>query len=230
MKSGNYSELLEKFYAGTASAEEISLLQSQALVNEQDILYAEVLKEERRQKMDWKFEDFMNDVSLDKVETFPARIVWMKRILSAAATVVIIVAAYTLWPVPQTDKIVTVPASNKSAESKKQLAATTVLPANKTKEASEAAEKVKITLKKNRSHAVITGRKRPVQKSIRQADKTDVSNNSHHPEYLVFVNGQAITNEADAVAITRESLSMISQNLTLAVDELKPIGQIKIKL
>lgn len=50
MKSGKYSGLLDKFYAGTASAEEISLLQSEALVNEQDILYTEMLKEERGQK------------------------------------------------------------------------------------------------------------------------------------------------------------------------------------
>ena len=230
MKSGKYNELLDKFYAGTASAEEISLLQSEALVNEQDILYAEMLKEERRQKMDWEFEDFMNDVPSDKVETFPARRVWMKRILSAAAMLATIVAAYILWPQPQADKMANVPASNKTVKPNKELRATAVLPANEIKDASQAAEKVKTASKKNSDHAVNTDKKRPEQKSIRQADTTGVSNNSNSTEYLVIVNGQPITDEADAIAITSESLSMISQNLTLTVDELKPISRIKIKL
>jgi hypothetical protein len=230
MKSGKYSELLDKFYAGTASAEEIALLHSEALVSEQDILYAEMLKEERRQKMDWEFEDFMNDLPSDKVETFPSRIVWMKRILSAAAMVAIIGAAYILWPQPQTDKMASVRASNKTAERNKELRATAVSPANEIKDASQAAEKVKTASKKNRDHAVNTDKKRPVQKSIRQVDTTGVNDNSDSSEYLVIVNGQPITNEADAIAITRESLSMISQNLTLTVEELKPISRIKIKL
>ncbi|MEJ6981808.1 hypothetical protein WG906_15175 [Pedobacter sp. P351] len=223
MKSGKYSGLLDKFYAGTASAEEISLLQSEALVNEQDILYTEMLKEERGQKMDWEFEDFMNDIPSDKVEAFPARRVWMKRILSAAAMVAIIGAAYILWPQPQTDKMANVPASNKTAEPNKELRATAVSPENEIKEASQGAEKVTTVSKINRDYAVNTDKKRPVQKSIRQADTTGVSNNLDSPEYLVIVNGQPITNEADAIAITRESLAMISQNLTLTVDELKPI-------
>lgn len=230
MKSGKYSELLDKFYAGTASAEEIGLLQSEALVDEQDILYAEMLKEERGQKMDWEFEDFMNDIPSDKVKTFPARRVWMKRILAAAAMLAIIGAAYILWPLPQTDKMANVPPSNKMAEPNKELRATAVLPADEIKDASPATEKVKTASKKSRDAAVNTGKKRPVQKSIRQADTTGLSNNSNSPEYLVIVNGQPITNEADAIAITRESLGLISQNLTLTVDELKPISEIKIKL
>ena len=230
MKSGKYNEILDKFYAGTASAEEIGLLQSEGLVNEQDSLYAEMLKEERGLKMDWEFDDFMNGLPSDKVETFSSRIVWMKRILSAAAMVAIIGAAYILWPQPQTDKMANVPESDKTAEPNKELTATAVLPENKIKEASRAAEKVKTASEKNRRHAVNTGKKRPVQKSIRQADTPGVSNNSDSSEYLVIVNGQPIMNEADAIAITRESLSMISQNLTLTVDELKPLSQMKIEL
>ncbi|HEY0056966.1 MAG TPA: hypothetical protein VGB63_16570 [Pedobacter sp.] len=229
MKSGKYSELLDKFYAGTASAEEIGLLQSEALIDQQDILYAEMLKEERGQKMDWEFEDFMNDIPSDKVKTFPVRRLWMKRILSAAAMLAAIVA-YIMWPLPQTVKMANVPASNKMAEPNKELRATAVLPANEITDTSRAAEKVKTASKKNRDRAVNTDKKGRVQKSIRQADTTGVSNNSNSSEYLVIVNGQPITNEADAIAITRESLGMISRNLTLTVDELKPISEIKIKL
>jgi hypothetical protein len=46
---------------------------------------------------------------------------------------------------------------------------------------------------------------------------------------MVMVNGKRITDKADAIAITKESLSMVSRDFTNMVDQLKPIGQIKIK-
>lgn len=230
MKSGNYNELLDKFYAGNAIAEEISLLQLEGIINEQDALYAEALGIERGQKMDWEFEDFMNDIPSEKVVTFPARRVWMKRILSAAAIVAAIVIAFIFWPQQRANKIANVPASNKMVDSNKELTASAVLPANEIKDTAEATEKINTATKKNTDYTVTTHKKRPLQKSIRPVDKTDVSNNSNLQDYLVIVNGIPITNEADAVAITRESLGMVSRNLTLTVEELKPISRIKIKL
>lgn len=230
MKSGNYNELLDKFYAGTASAEEISVLQLEGLINEQDTLYAEALNAEREQKMNWEFEDFMKDISAEKVVAFPARKIWIKRILSAAAMVAAIVAAYIFWPQTSTNKIANIPASNILADSNKELIATAILPANEIKDTVRATEKIEIAAKKNRDYAVNTHKKRRVQKSIQPADKKDVKANANLQDYPVIVNGKPITNEADAVAIARESLGMISRNLTLTADELKPIGRIKIKL
>ncbi len=230
MKSGNYNELLDKFYAGTASDKEISLLQSEGLINEQDILYAETLREERGQKMDWEFEDFMNDIPSEKVVAFPARRVWMKRILSAAAVVAAIVIAYIFWPQPAKNKMASIPASNKIVDSNKELTASAGLPANEIKDTAEATEKINTATKKNTDHAVTTHKKRSLQKSIRPADKTDADRNKNLQDYLVIVNGKPITNEAEALAITRESLGMVSRNLTLTIDELKPISRIKIKL
>lgn len=230
MKSGNYNELLDKFYAGTASAEEIGLLQLEGLINEQDALYAEALNAEREQKMNWEFEDFMNDISAEKVIAFPARRIWMKRILSAAAMVAAIVTAYIFWPQTSTNKISNIPASNKLVDSNKQLIATAILPANEIKDTARAVEKIETASKKNRDYAVNTYKKRPLQKSTESSDKKDVKTNSNSQNYLVIVNGKPITNEADAVAIARESLGMISRNLTLTADELIPISRIKIKL
>ncbi len=230
MKSGNYNELLDKFYAGTASAEEISLLQLEGLINEQDALYAEALNAEREQKMNWEFEDFMKDISSEKMVSFPARRIWVKRILSAAAMVAVIVTAYIFWPQTSTNKIANTPASNKLVDSNKELIATAILPGNEIKDTARAIEKIETASKKNRDFAVNTHKKRPVQKSIKPPDKKDVKTNSSLQDYLVIVNGKPITNEADAVAIARESLGMISRNLTLTADELKPISLIKIKL
>ncbi len=230
MKSGNYNELLHKFYAGTVSAEEINLLQLEGLINEQDALYAEVLHAERAQKMDWEFEDFMKDISAEKVVAFPARRIWVKRILAAAAMVAAIVTAYIFWPQTSTNKIANIPASNKLVDSNKELIATAKLPANQIKDTARAVEKTATASKKNRDYAVNMHKKRWVQKRIQRVDKKDVKTNADLQDYLVIVNGKPVTNEADAVAIARESLGMISRNLTLTADELKPISRIKIKL
>ncbi len=230
MKSGKYNELLDKFYAGTASAEQISLLQLEGLINEQDALYAEALNAEREQKMNWEFEDFMNDIFSEKVVAFPARRIWVKRILSAAAMVAAILTAYIFWPQTSTNKIANIPVSNILVDSNKELIATAVLPANEIKDKARVAEKIETASKKNRDYAVNTHKKRRVQKSIKPADKKDVKTNVNLQDYPVIVNGKPITNEEDAVAIARESLGMISRNLTLTADELKPISRIKIKL
>ncbi len=230
MKSGNYDELLDKFYAGTASAEEISFLQLEGLINEQDALYAEALNAERAQKMNWEFEDFMKGISAEKVVAFPARRIWVKRILSAAAMVAAIVTVYIFWPQTLSNKIANIPASNILVDSNKELIATAILPANEIKDTARAAEKIETSSKKNRDYAVNTHKKRRVQKTIQPTDEKDGKTNSNLQDYLVIVNGKPVTNEADAVAIARESLGMISRNLTLTADELKPISWIKIKL
>lgn len=230
MKSGNYIDILEKFYAGTASAEEITFLQSEGLVDEQDTLYAEALREERGQKMDWEFGDFMNDISKQKVAAFPVTRIGMKRILSAAAVVAAIVTAYIFWMQPQTNRTGNVPIANKIVDSNKKLTTTAELPANGIKDTPVTREKINTATKKNTDHAATARKKRPVRESITPADKTDSGSNRKAQDYLVIVNGKPVTNEADAVAITRASLGLVSRNLTITIDELKPISRIKIKL
>ena len=66
------------------------------------------------------------------------------------------------------------------------------------------------------------------QKSI-NIPKKNVNEKIGSRDFLVMVNGKAITNEEDAIAITRESLAMVSRNLTTTVEELKPLSEIKIK-
>ena len=50
MKSENYDELMDKFYAGKASAEDIGILKGKGLLDDQDLFYAEALRLERAQK------------------------------------------------------------------------------------------------------------------------------------------------------------------------------------
>ena len=228
MKSGNYDELMDKFYAGTASAEEINLLQSEKLIDDLDNLYVQALDSEREQKMDWEFDNFMKEIPATKVVALPAHRIWVKRMMSAAAIVAAILTAYVFWPQQNQHKeIAKVPVIQTPIKSN-QLAENTE-PVAIIKEAQPVAEIVKTAPKANKNYAVNTRKQRP-EKSIVHAAKENVDENKNTGDFLVMVNGKAITNEADAVVIMKESLSMFSRNLTSTVDELRPLSQIKIKL
>jgi len=228
MKSGNYDELIDKFYAGKASAEEVSILKSEGLLDDQDIFYAQALHSEREQKMDWDFADLMKEIPATKVAALPGRRVWMKRMMAAAATVAIILLAYIFWPQPNnTGEVVHVPVINKQIDSNHNVAAnprvseikdSILLPGNATTHPRP------IT-----SYTVKTGKQHP-PKSNKEATKDKEEATVSDENFMVMVNGKPITDEADAIAIMRESLSMISRDLTHTVNDLKPIGQIKIKL
>src|SRR6185437_4699900 len=114
MKSENYDELMDKFYAGKASAEDISILIGKGLLDDQDIFYTDALNSEREQKMDWDFEDLMNEVSATKVVALPRRNLRMKRMIAAAAVVATILVAWFFWQKQDNPgQIVQVPVINK---------------------------------------------------------------------------------------------------------------------
>ena len=228
MKSGNYDELIDKFYAGKASAEEISMLKSEGLLDDQDIFYAEALHSEREQKMDWDFADFMKEIPATEVAALPGRRVWMKRMMAAAATVATILLAYIFWPQhDNTSEVVHVPVINRQIDSNHNIAASPVLPG--IKDSLLLSENVKTHSRAMNNYTVKT-RKQNLPKSSKGEAKDKEEATVSDENFTVMVNGKPITDEADAIAIMKESLSVVSRNLSHAVDELKPIGQIKIKL
>jgi len=230
MKSGNYNELLDKFYAGKASDGEINILEKEGLLDEQDIFYCEALNSERGQKMEWDFEDFLNEIPEAKVVTIPARRRWMKRMIAAAAVLATILISYIFWPEQYKQKeIVQVPVINKQIDSNNNVNASSALPDNEVKDSVLLSKDVKTHLPQIKNYAVKT-RKQSPSKSRKIAVKNKEKTASRDGNFMVVVNGKPITDEADALAIMKESLSMVSRNLTNTVDELKPIGQIKIKL
>lgn len=230
MKTENYDELMDKFYAGIANAEEISVLEREGLIDEQDISYADALNSEREQKMNWEFKDFMNEIPATKVVAHSAHRLWIKRMMAVAAVVAAMLTTYVFWPQPhQSKEIASVPEMYKQFDSNQHLIGKTVLPADEIKNTVKAEKNVKPEIRKNRNYAVQASQQKLVKNRKNNAEeKGETKTNAG--DYLVMVNGKPITNEADAIAITRESLGMFSRNLTNTIDELKPIGQIKIKL
>jgi len=228
MKRGNYDELIDKFYAGKASAEEISILKSEGLLDDQDVFYADALHSEREQKMDWDFADFMKEIPATKVAALPGRRVRMKRMMAAAATVATILLAYIFWPQhDNTGEVTRVPIINKQIDSNHNVAANP--PVSETKDSILSSGNAKTHPRAITSYTVKTSKQNP-PKSNKEAAKNKEEATASDENFMVMVNGKPITDEADAIAIMRESLSMISRDLTHTVNDLKPIGQIKIKL
>jgi len=228
MKRGNYDELIDKFYAGKASAEEISILKSEGLLDDQDVFYADALHSEREQKMDWDFADFMKEIPATKVAALPGRRVWMKRMMAAAATVATILLAYIFWPQhDNTGEVIHVPVINKQIDSNHNVAANP--PASEMKDSTLSSGNAKTHPRAITNYTVKTAKPNP-PKSNKEAAKDKEEATVSDENFVVMVNGKPITDEADAIAIMKESLSMISRDLTHTVNDLKPIGQIKIKL
>jgi hypothetical protein len=230
MKSENYDELMDKFYSGKASAEDISILKGEGLLDDRDIFYAEALNSEREQKIDWDFEDFMNEITATKVVALPGRKSGMKRMMAAAAVVATILLSYIFWPRQDNNiQIAHVPVINKKIDSRVNTSTTAALPVDKVKDSVLLSEDVIMHPRASKNYTVKT-RKYDRSKSSKGAATDEEETTARDDDFIVMVNGKRITDKADAISITKESLSMVSRDLTNTVDELKPIGQIKIKL
>ena len=230
MKSENYDELMDKFYAGKASAEDIGILKGKGLLDDQDLFYAEALRLERAQKMDWNFEDLMNEITATKVVAIPARSVRMKRMMAAAAVVATILLACIFWPQQDNRKqIVLVPVISKKVDSAVDLSPKAALPVDKVKDSALLSEDIKTHPRSIKNYSVKTRKYRP-SKSSKGAATDQEQTAARDDDLMVMVNGKRIIDKADAIAITKESLSMVSRDFTNVVDQLKPIGQMKIKL
>lgn len=225
MKSENYDELMDKFYAGKASAEDISILIGKGLLDDQDIFYTDALNSEREQKMDWDFEDLMNEVSATKVVALPRRNLRMKRMIAAAAVVATILLACIFWPRQDNPKqIVQAPLFNKKVDTDMEISANPASPVNKAKDPIVLSEDVKTHPRAIKNYTGKTS-KHNFSKSNNRVAKDKEETTARNDDFIVMVNGKRITDEADAIAITKQSLSMVSRDLNNTVNGLKPIGR-----
>ena len=232
MKSGNYEVLLDKFYAGTASAEEVLSLKNEGFLDEQDELYANTIKHEKDQQMDWSFENFLKEVPQAKVVALPQRNNWKRNAMAAAAVVLAILTVYILIPQSKQDlgnETANMPVNNKISDSNSQQVAEIILPVVKTKDSTTDVQKMVATIEKRKVAADKKARLAIDKTILKPTPKENSETKTDFDEYLVMVNGKPIYNEEDALSITRESLGLVSRNLTTTMDEMKPIGHIKIK-
>jgi len=223
MKSGNYDERVRRFFAGTASPQEISILKAEGVVTRDDELYAAALQAEREQKMDWSFDAFMEEAKPAKVVALPQHTRWVKKIAAAAAVAALLVSTYLFWPqhkhsgemavVPVKEQAMRMDPKN-NAGAKPKLAAAKIAPV----------KKPAIVSKENTKKAV------PVYRNVKDMPAPVIDSLPAAEPFMVIVNGKPVTNREEAIAIAGKSMAIFSRSLAQTIEELKPIAQIKIKL
>ncbi len=220
MKQNNYEEWLDRFFAGRATPEEISILMSRGMIDEEDQLYAEALTSERQKKLDWEYDDFMKTQEGAKEMILSMRWNWRRKLIAAAAIILIMSITYYYWPQNIIDKIGAVIPSNKieTAVQNNIESFDTTKTILTSKQSSQEIKQPKIV-----SHS-------SDQKLQHLLPDFKEKISSNGDSFLVIVNGKRITNEAEAISITNESLAIISKNLFTTIEDLKPVSYIKIKL
>ena len=223
MKSGNYEEWVSRFYAGTASPQEICILKAEGLVTWEDELYAAALQAEREQKMDWSFDAFIEEAKPANVVALPQHNRWLKKFAAAAAVAALLVSTYLFWPqgkhsgelavVPVKEQAIRMDPKN-NAGARPKLAAAMIAPVKKPAIVSKGITKKAVQVYRN-----VKDTPAPVIDSLPTAEP-----------FMVMVNGKPVTDREEAIAIAGKSMAIFSRSLTQTIEELKPIAQIKIKL
>ena len=225
MKSGNYDEWIARFFAGTASREEISVLKTAGLITWEDEQYAAALRQQRAQKMDWSFDAFMEEAKPAKVIVLPKSTRRVARFAAAAAVAaaVLLVSAYLFWPAPQASRQLAASSVTKQASAAEQNDDTRSIVARPTAETAP--------VKKPASVGQATSKKAvQVARNVEKVSSATVAGSLPvAAPFLVMVNGKPITDSEEAIAIAGKSMALFSKSLTQTMEELKPIAQIKIQ-
>jgi len=145
--------------------------------------------------------------------------------IAAAAVVATILVAWFFWQKQDNPgQIVQVPVINKKIDTGMEISTNPPSPGNKAKDPIVLSEEVKTYPRAIKNYTVKTS-KHHFSKSNNRVAKDKEETTARNDDFIVMVNGKRITDEADAIAITKQSLSMVSRDLTNTVNGLKPIGR-----
>ncbi len=222
MKNRDFELLLETFYKGLASEQEIELLKSERLIDVTDEIYASTLKAERAVKLDWSFDDLQIAAKPAIVKKMQHKSWHLKLAVAAAVISILFFTFYSIW---FQEKQVT---NDGIANSQIPILKDSIISKNQTVAVIEKVQPafVEVNTKKTSGHKKNIARKTSVSKNKIEPVKTDPK----QEEWLVIVNGKPITNEDEAVSIAKKSMAKLSSNLTVTMDKLNSISKIKIKL
>lgn len=149
----------------------------------------------------------------------------MRSVAVAATLITLAFLAIMFWPAEDANVgLADIPAPIKTES--KTIESIVARPEQVQEKTSVNDDKIETALAKTEKVMV---KKVPAEKKPIPANDKLLEEKTKMEEYLVMVNGKPITDEADALAITRASLTMFSQNLSTTVDELKPLSEIRIK-
>jgi len=227
MKTDRYKDWESKFFEG----EELTPEEELFLKNESDNPYFSFLKEEKQEKLDISFEDFLKKTEEPKIIALSIKknsykVYWM------AASLVLLMGVGAFWMINQPQKMETVIAKNPEFPKKEKVE--NVSPVVETEEQTTTPKEVLATQESQKVEKISDDNavKELVQKEVKrlmaqqetQSKKEEKqvtdpveSIADYNPNYVI-INGKPIYDESEAIAVTENAFNYFASNVTQTIN------------
>lgn len=223
MNTEQYHKLMQKFLDGDTNVSEESTLKNSEFLSEEDAMYFEVVTDEKQEKSNLNFSEFLKLAEKeDKIIPLPVKTSNFKWVWLAAGLVLMFSLGLIYFNTTNQNNTV-VP----------QVATTEIYQQEKSEILVENQYEVESDIVENSEKQVasadkildqILPKKSRMKKvnSIRYVDHKTTKQKSEIPEYesnYVIINGQKITNEQDAIDITKYSFQVLANNVNQSMQQ-----------
>lgn len=218
MKTGRYKDWESRFFEG----EELTPEEHLFLKNESDNPYFSFLKEEKQDKLDISFDDFLNKTEEPKIVALP--IVKKKSYTQywMAASLVLLMGVTGFWMFNNPENIE--PQIAKHTETPKKVETPKVSPIENgstqqlvlTQQNTQ--PKIQKVAKKNAAETTQFAYHQPKQIKTDYQQQNQVNSDSDYNPNYVIINGKPIYNEQEAIAIAEDTFNFFASNVTQTIN------------
>jgi len=223
MKTDRYKDWESRFFEG----EELTPEEHLFLKNESDNPYFSFLNEEKQDKLDISFDNFLKKTEEPKIIALP--IVKRKSYTQywMAASLVILMGITGLWMFNNPENIAPQIANHNVAPKKVEARKAFRVEETQTKQpvlAQQDMHPVKQTIEKKNSaenqqpKAQFASQQPKPIKTDNQAQNQVNSDSEYNPNYVI-INGKPIYNEQEAIAITEDTFNYFASNVTQTINQ-----------
>lgn len=219
MKTDGYKDWESKFFEG----EELTPEEDLFLKNESDNPYFSFLKEEKQEKLNISFEDFLKKAEAPKVVALPAAKKKSYTQYLMAASLVMLMGITGFWMLDNPEQIE--PQIAKHIEATAPIE-TPSMPAIETVEnqqpvlaqQQEKPKTVKDTQNNKSKPTKIQYASHQPKKTESNAVQNQVNSDSEYNPNYVIINGKPIYSEQEAIAVTEDTFNYFASNVTQTIN------------
>ncbi len=227
MKTDRYKDWESKFFEG----EELTPEEVLFLKNESDNPYFSFLKEEKQEKLDISFEDFLKKTEEPKIVALPIKktsykMYWM------AASLILLMGISALWIFNQPQKIETPIAKSPDVIKKEKV--DKVQPVEETLEQISTPKPILVNQESQKANQTVNDKavKELVRKEFeklmaqqetqsrkeeKQIQVPTESTSDYNPNYVI-INGKPMYDEQEAIAVTENAFNYFASNVTQTIN------------
>lgn len=227
MKTDRYKDWESKFFEG----EELTPEEELFLKNESENPYFSFLKEEKQEKLDISFEDFLKKTEEPKIVALPIKktsykMYWM------AASLVLLMGISAFWMFNQPEKIEPTIAKNPSVPKKEKIEkvpqveeiieqTSTPKPVLANQESQKVDkttnDKVVKELVRKEFEKLMAQQETQSNKEEKQIQVPTESMSDYNPNYVI-INGKPMYDEQQAIAVTENAFNYFASNVTQTIN------------